>query len=296
MNRKTKVPPCGKNPENCMGGHKIIVSQAEDLLEFLGEFEKSKSVESAHQSRVLTRKILAALKCCNFLYPPMLYKKTKEDFRKLRRAFGPTREFDVALEDLKTIFPEPSENEKDGIKFLSSEFKKAARKARRSITSEKINEFKKSVGRLIQGLEKYSPDLWECEFCTKVDSKVAKIESKVLEKLKRIRSVKEFDKVHDFRIAGKELKYAQEFLTTLEIPQNEKKITKSKKTHKTLGTFNDLLTMKIHIEKFILNSTLNGPQVKVDIIKSLKNLDRNLKKIIRANEQKVERLINSLKK
>ena len=197
---------------------------------------------------------------------------------------------------MKTLFPKPRVSEKKGIEFLEKSFSESSLSAREKITKKKITELKGLVKKLIQEIIKHSPTIWEERFFVRIKEKIQQIEKIAMKSLRKIETTEDITQIHQFRIIGKRVKYLQEFLGFLDMPQSKSKVLKSIKTHKILGAFNDRLTMKTHLEKFILSYTLDDQNFDKEVLKSLQTLDKHLKKTIKSEENKVEKLLLSWKK
>jgi CHAD domain-containing protein len=93
-------------------------------LEVVGDYlpravnEPEKDPEYVHQLRVGTRRAGAALKIFALCLPDRVFKTARRQLRKIRRAAGEARDWDVFLDDLRTWGQEQRETYRSGIDCL----------------------------------------------------------------------------------------------------------------------------------------------------------------------------------
>jgi CHAD domain-containing protein len=84
----------------------------------LAVHEADKDPEHVHQLRVGTRRAGAALEIFELCLPAKTHRKAKRTLRKLRRAAGEARDWDVFLLDMAGREPQAAERQRPGLDFL----------------------------------------------------------------------------------------------------------------------------------------------------------------------------------
>lgn len=81
-------------------------------------FQADEDVEHVHQLRVSTRRAGAALRIFQDLLPGKVYDRVRKKLRKVRRAAGAARDWDVFLESLSARLGKIASNQKPGLDLL----------------------------------------------------------------------------------------------------------------------------------------------------------------------------------
>jgi CHAD domain-containing protein len=195
-----------------MAARKVLKTRLEVVGHFLHRaLEKpEKDPEYIHQLRVGIRRAVAALDIFTPCLREKAYRKTRKRLRKLRRAAGTIRDWDVFLQTWAKREPKNARTE-PGMKFLigyAVAQRKAAQIALQDASQAIPSGFEKLASKTLTAIRKpagnKSPERLGDVAQPLLSDLVKQLEKAAGNKPKR------FEKVHALRIIGKRLRYAME--------------------------------------------------------------------------------------
>lgn len=167
--------------------------------------------EHVHQLRVATRRADAALRIFRCCLPGRVYREVRARLRTYRRAAGAARDWDVFLLALGQRSTEVPEGEKTGIDFLigyALGHREAAAVGLAALEDKPTDSFAAFVEETLD--EVRDPDGDE-----RLGDLARRTLTTLLARLERTASgnLRDYDQLHQVRIAGKRLRYAIEVLS-----------------------------------------------------------------------------------
>jgi CHAD domain-containing protein len=173
--------------------------------------KKDEDPESVHQLRVSSRRSSAALDMFEDCLPSKVHSKAKKKLKKLRRAAGAARDWDVFLQSFKSrTVPAKA---RDGLKLVIG-YALSQRQAAEAQLDTAARDLSKKFGKLAKNVvasvrrpKKSSKSQTLAELAREALLPLARDLSKAAD-----RDLTDPDNLHQVRIAGKRLRYAMEIL------------------------------------------------------------------------------------
>src|SRR5262245_50736735 len=169
--------------------------------------EADKDPEHVHQLRVSTRRAGAALRIFSPCLPRKAYKRMRKPLRRLRRAAGAARDWDVFLAALSKRVPR--KEQRPGLDFLLG-YAFSQRQQAQSQLEEAIEkqaaDFERLVSRTLEAL--YDPAGAPQHLCEHARPLLTGLLNELNEATGR--DLHDYQNLHQVRIAGKRLRYALE--------------------------------------------------------------------------------------
>jgi CHAD domain-containing protein len=182
-------------------------------------FEADKDPEHVHQLRVLTRRGGAALDIFAGCLPEKLYRRARRRLRRLRRAAGAARDWDVFLQMVAARVTRARREHKPGLDFMlgfAAGERAAAQDDLREATRRKPRDWKSYVAGVLNAVQETAssstPTLAEMaqpHLCRLVHE---------LEEAAR-KDLSAYEHLHRVRILGKQLRYAMEIFAGCHGPE-----------------------------------------------------------------------------
>jgi CHAD domain-containing protein len=174
-------------------------------------FDADEDVEHVHQLRVGTRRADAALRIFRSQLPRRVYRSARGHLRTIRRAAGAARDWDVFLLALNDRHREAAAPEQPGLDFLIGYAlgqRQAAQAQLSSVDESEGEELGPQVQEIVEAVRVHEEE--------KEDARLIDLArpllSQMLHNLHRTASgdLKNYEQLHQVRIAGKRLRYAME--------------------------------------------------------------------------------------
>jgi CHAD domain-containing protein len=168
--------------------------------------------EHVHQLRVATRRADAALRIFRPCFPRGAYRSTRSRLRRLRRAAGAARDWDVFLIALRERLKSARPEQVPGLDFLIGHAlarREAAQADLESAVAAQPESFEEFIGAVLDEVRPAEPG---------TPSTLGELARSVLTtRLERLEqaaggNLKDYAQLHEVRIAGKRLRYAMEVL------------------------------------------------------------------------------------
>ena len=210
-------------------------------------------IEELHDMRVAVRRMRAAVQ----LFRPYLPKKRsaslRKDLRRLGRALGPTRDYDVMLANLETYRAAMPAHIQDGLTPLARRWQKRRARARRTmlryLTSKRYRTLKRELAAFLEpagappqpGAPEYPQNAAvgpQPLVAAAAPGLVGARYEKLLAYGPSLHGAS-IETLHDLRIDCKRLRYALEFLREILIPPAAAAIEDVKRAQDHLGDLND---------------------------------------------------------
>jgi CHAD domain-containing protein len=171
--------------------------------------EADKDPENVHQLRVGTRRAGAALRIFKACLPEKAHARARKRLRKLRRAAGAARDWDVFLLALAD-WPVRSEKQQAGFDFLAGQAmgqRLTAQERLREVCADEPFDFDRLLGETVAAVQRPADD----DVVTLTDL-ARPLLSGLLHDLDEAvgRDLEDYGNLHQVRIAGKRLRYAME--------------------------------------------------------------------------------------
>jgi CHAD domain-containing protein len=173
--------------------------------------EADNDVEYVHQLRVATRRADAALRIFEPCLPERMWKKSRRRLKKVRRAAGAARDWDVFLAGVLDRPKEPTATQRPGLDFLvgyAQGQREAAQAELQAVEREQGPEFEKFLARTVEAIR---PPHGESAPQTMLDL-ARTLLADLLQELEKAAGgdLEDYSQLHQVRIAGKRLRYALE--------------------------------------------------------------------------------------
>lgn len=173
--------------------------------------EADEDAEFVHQLRVGTRRADAAVRIFADCLPKKIYRKARQRLRKLRRAAGAARDWDVFVADLLTREQSADAQQRGGLDFLigcALGQRAAAQAALLAVFHEEEPTFERFLVRTVDSIQHPgdpSPPLILVDLARPM----------LFDRLKELEhaalgDLSDYTQLHQVRIAGKRLRYAME--------------------------------------------------------------------------------------
>jgi CHAD domain-containing protein len=203
----------------------VLTTRLEIVGKYLDEVAKAENgdPENIHQLRVSSRRATAGLELLVDCFPSKIQTKAKKELKRLRRAAGGARDWDVFLHSLKMrSVPRPMRSALDlviGYALAQHESAKAQLQAEAQEYSQDFSEFCKGVITAI-GQREHQVRLQTLSSLpvTAIFSLVRGLDEAAGQDLT------DADNLHKVRIAGKKLRYAMEILAGCFLPEFREKL------------------------------------------------------------------------
>src|SRR5262245_46956320 len=171
--------------------------------------EADKDPEHVHQLRVSTRRAGAALRIFSPCLPRKAYKRMRKPLRRLRRAAGAARDWDVFLAALSKRVPR--KEQRPGLDFLLG-YAFSQRQQAQSQLEEAIEkqaaDFEQLVSRTLEALQDPAEERAPQHLCEHSRPLLTGLLNELNEAAGR--DLQDYQNLHQVRIAGKRLRYALE--------------------------------------------------------------------------------------
>jgi CHAD domain-containing protein len=193
--------------------HRVLRTRLDTVKKYLDLVaKKDEDPENVHQLRVSSRRTAAALDMFEDCLPSKVHSKAKKKLKKLRRAAGAARDWDVFLQSLKSrAIPAKARN--GGLNLVIG-YALSQRKAAETQLAAAAQDFSKKFGKFAKNV------------VASVQRQTSQNKSQTLTDLAREsllplvraltkaaqRDLTNADNLHQVRIAGKRLRYAMEIL------------------------------------------------------------------------------------
>jgi CHAD domain-containing protein len=172
--------------------------------------EADRDCEHVHQLRVATRRAGAALRIFSLCVPPKVYDASRKHLRKLRRAAGAARDWDVFLEMLGTWGPGNGTRQRPGLDLLlgyATAQRELAQEHLRAAAADHPFAFDRSIGETLGAIRR-PPAGRPRRLIDLARPLLADLLAELDEAAAR--DLNDYQNVHQVRIAGKRLRYAME--------------------------------------------------------------------------------------
>jgi CHAD domain-containing protein len=173
-------------------------------------YEADRDPENVHQLRVATRRADAALRIFRSCLPGRVYRHARERLRAVRRAAGAARDWDVFLMDLRQRVGEAPGDEVPGLDFLAGYALGQRDAAQASLAGVEADPCETFIELMVSTLEALHEPREDQE--ARLADLARTLLTRKLEKLHEAATgnLKDYDHLHQVRIAGKRLRYALE--------------------------------------------------------------------------------------
>jgi CHAD domain-containing protein len=201
--------------------------------------EPDKDPEHVHQLRVGTRRAGAAVDIFALCLPDKAYDKARKGLRKIRRAAGAARDWDVFLASLAE-WPSRGEAQRPGLDFLggyAAGQRLSAQDHLRAVCADQPFEFDRLLAETVAGVEMPA----DGEYRVLLDLARPLLE----ERLRALdeaaaRDLTDYGNLHQVRIAGKRLRYAMEVFAPCFAPAFKEELYPAvEEMQEILGNAND---------------------------------------------------------
>jgi CHAD domain-containing protein len=195
--------------------------------------------EYVHQLRVGTRRADAALRIFRGCLPPKVYKSARNRLRRLRRAAGAARDWDVFLAEVLGRLPSLPAAQKPGLDFLAGYATGQRAVAHEALTEEgeaQIADFDAFLAGVVDGVrtDGGATDTLLNLARPLLADRVVRLEEAAADDLT------DYSKLHQVRIAGKRLRYAMEvFAGCFPLSFADELYPQIEEMQETLGRAND---------------------------------------------------------
>ena len=206
--------------------------------------------EYVHQLRVSTRRAAAALRIFAESLPPKAFKKARKALRKVRRAAGEARDWDVFLETVHPRAARAVAAERAGLDFLVGAAhgqRLAAQQMLEAASADKALDLDAILHKTVGALEK--PTQVPGNYSLRdLAAPLFKEELQRLEEASQ-RDLHDYKQLHQVRIQGKRLRYAMEvFACCFEKAFRDELYPAVEKMQEILGQANDSHVALEHLE------------------------------------------------
>ncbi len=199
--------------------------------------EADKDPEHVHQLRVGTRRAAAALRIFADCLPNKAFQRVRKTLRRLRRAAGQARDWDVFVMELGARLTKAPARQKPGLDFLLG-YAFAQREAaqthlRQTAPDKPIDQLIAETLSAIRAPDKTHSQLRDLA-CPLVGELIQDLEKAAARNLER------YDRLHQVRILGKRLRYAMEVVEScFDPPFREEYYPAVEQMQEILGRAND---------------------------------------------------------
>ena len=211
-------------------------------------FEADKDPEHVHQLRVGTRRAAAAVGIFAGCLPAKRYGKIRKRLRKIRRAAGEARDWDVFLETLAALAGKTTAAQNPGLDFLAgygTSQRAAAQTHLIEINQDKLKSFDELVDQTLTAVQEPSGG------ARNLVDLAGPLLGKFLRELEQAagRDLQPYEHLHQVRILGKRLRYAMEiFASCFAAPFREVYYPAVEEMQEILGLANDSFVARQRLE------------------------------------------------
>lgn len=168
--------------------------------------------EDIHQLRVSSRRATAALDLFTQCFPSKVQNKAKKKLKRVRRAAGAARDWDVFLNSLKSrAIPAPARDALDLVSGYAFGQRLAARTQLKSAAQEHSEEFAEFADHVLDAIHRHENHVKLQTLCSLPPMSLFPLVRALDEAAGR--DLTDSDNLHQVRIAGKRLRYAMEILS-----------------------------------------------------------------------------------
>ncbi|MCW4030163.1 MAG: YfcE family phosphodiesterase [Candidatus Bathyarchaeota archaeon] len=244
------------NPSYCKFGAQILLDLLNGFNQNIGGVIENKDVECVHKTRVISRRLRAALPLFRFCFPAKKFDKWTKEIKKVTQRLGNARDLDVQIAFIEEYLKK-NPLEKAGIDSILKDHQEL-RESLQPLVVKELNKLLSSD--ILDDISSFCKDLIEQQAAATFDA------NQVLEKshwhasfrLDEFLSLQRYVhlpnenlKHHEMRIAAKRLRYTMEFFAPLYKSQLKEEIETIKKYQDILGEKHDNEVWLDYIPKFI---------------------------------------------
>ncbi len=202
-------------------------------------------VEPLHQCRVATRRLRELLPLCEVELSGRLASRARRRVRRLGRALGPVRELDVALGLVQELEPEGRLRPSGAARLRQRVREERDRQRQRMFVRLKpavLRKVERDVAEVLKAIGmRDATDEWALVLSTRIDRRAERL----LDGVKDAGAMYVSERVHEVRIAAKQLRYVLELskdtgAAGLLAGQTDKAIAGLKQLQDALGRLHDL--------------------------------------------------------
>jgi CHAD domain-containing protein len=240
-----------------------------------------KDPENVHQLRVATRRADAALRVFRDCLPGRIYRTARNRLRTIRKAAGDARDWDVFLDSVQTRLADADVIEAPALDFLLAYGlgqRNAATPAIEKLEQDEPETFEEFIALLREEIRQpahhHSPATLAALARMMISDRLDRLDQSTSEDLK------DYEKLHEVRIAGKRLRYAMEIVWECFVPRFKDELYPLvEQMQETLGRAND--SHIAHTRLVGLREQLKSwPQ-------SIERVKAGLEKLIRVHQRKL---------
>lgn len=266
--------PAGLRPQMGMAeaGRMLLRQQLDEMLLCEGGARDGADIEYVHDMRVACRRASGLIDLFGDWIAPETRTPLTRLFKRTRRALGPIRDLDVALEKLGAHQASVSPSEAKALEAVAKRWRKARAAANPSMLAWlDSRRYARLIVQAEQQLEREGVDP-----APGPDSTVGPWQLRhvmpgaILQRYTRVRAYEvplaDLDSVpderlHELRIHAKRLRYSLEAVLPLIGPAGEEAARRVKRLQTTLGDFNDALVKRALLDAMIADG-IDAPAVK----------------------------------
>ena len=267
MNDPADREKCVADPSYCKFGCQTIVDLLGGFEENIDGVIKNEDVECVHKTRVISRRLRAALPIFQPCFPPKKYKKWTREVRKVTRLLGEARDLDVQIAFIEKYLVNVKPAEKKCVDLLLADriacrniiqpqVTRGIEKLKASGVLEDISVF---CGKVV--LEKTSTVFDPNQVLEKAQWHVAFRLDDFLSLEKYVHLEDAEQKHHEMRINAKKLRYTMEFFAPLYKSKLKSEIETVKAYQDILGEKHDLEVWIDFLPKFIAETKAKNKRI-----------------------------------
>jgi CHAD domain-containing protein len=186
-------------------------------LELVGNYLKSvahpenEDPEDIHQLRVSSRRATAGMDLFAACFPPKVHRKARKELKRLRRAAGAARDWDVFLDSLRSrAIPAKARLSLDLVSGYAFGKRQAARTQLKSAAQEYAEDFGQFAEHVVASIHRHGHHIHQQTLSSLPPTALFPLVRGLDEAAGR--DLTDSDNLHQVRIAGKRLRYAMEIL------------------------------------------------------------------------------------
>lgn len=256
-------------------GRKILLADFIRMLDQAGRVLEDDAAEHVHQMRVATRRMRSAFRVLDTYYKSKPVQPFAQHLRKLARALGDVRDYDILLQDLARAAASVDADTADGLRVVADRLDKKRRRARKKLlallNSEAYSKFVESYAAFLTHPGKNALPI---DDQTVRPYQVRHVLPGILhEQLARVRAYDnvivsdsvngstpqplEVETLHALRIEFKRLRYLTSFFQDVLGASGEKFVDEIKTIQDYLGRLNDIVTAQAHLHALLDESSMD---------------------------------------
>jgi CHAD domain-containing protein len=230
---------------------RVLTARLEVVGKYLESVAKAENEdpEDIHQLRVSSRRATAGLDMFAACFPSKVQTKAKKELKRLRRAAGAARDWDVFLDSLKSrAIPSKSRTVLDLVSGYALGQRQAARTQLKSAALEYLKDFDKFAEHIVTAIHRHEHHVKLQTMSTLSPTALFPLVRTLDEAAGR--DLSDSANLHQVRIAGKQLRYAMEILAGCFAPPFREKLYPAIETmQEILGRANDSRFAIARLEK-----------------------------------------------